>query len=101
MRLGRLEVESSSKFREISREPSTAITPIPIKQISTTAAAMNVLVRIVRREKNRDADSLANVRMVLLFLDLAESSVTPGTLQRRRNNHPSFRRSWSCPRFYC
>ena len=45
LRLGRLELESSSKFREISREPSTAITPIPIKQISTTAAAMKVLVR--------------------------------------------------------
>jgi hypothetical protein len=66
LRLGGLERESSSKFREISREPSTAITPIPIKQISTTAAAMKVLVRIVRREKNRDAGSLANVRMVLL-----------------------------------
>ncbi|HEV3161494.1 MAG TPA: hypothetical protein VGZ89_16150 [Xanthobacteraceae bacterium] len=45
LRLGRLEPESSSKFRDISREPSTAITPIPIKQINSTAAAMKVLVR--------------------------------------------------------
>src|ERR1700758_1556665 len=85
LRLGRLELGSSSKFREVSREPSTAITPIPIKQISTTAAAMKVLVRIVRREKKRDAGSLANVRICCSSGNaprLAES-VTPGNLQRR------------------
>src|ERR1700745_3966728 len=66
LRLRWVEPESSFKFRDISREPSTAITPIPIKQINSTAAAMKVLVRIVRREKNRDAGALANVRMMLL-----------------------------------
>src|SRR5690242_9582892 len=103
LRLGRFEFESSSRLREISREPNTAITPIAIRQIRITAAAMKVLVRIVRLEKNRDAGSLANVRMVSLarqFPRVAER-ITPGTRQRRRNTRPSFRRSWSCLQFYC
>jgi hypothetical protein len=35
-----------------------------IRQVSTTAAAMKVFVRIVRRETNREAGSLTNDSMV-------------------------------------
>src|SRR5215469_10542243 len=95
LRLGMLEDESSFKLRATAREPSTTIAPIAIKQINTTAAAMKVLVRIVRRERNRDAGSLAVISMVSLVGSCfsANRKIIRGRPRLRRKNHPSFRRN--------